>query len=189
MAGNSAQITIAQMARVYLAPVGTAAPADSTAVMATPWRDVGYFTPDSLQFATDPSFQEVKSHQSNYSTRRFQDADAASVQVDLQQWNGENFRAVFGGGTITPIVGTPTQYRFAPPSIGAREQVACIIEIIDGTKHYRRVIPACQQVEGVQQDMQKGQESILPLRLSVIGSDLGDPWYDLTDDPAFAPAA
>jgi hypothetical protein len=187
MAGNKAQITVAQMARVFLAPVGTVAPADSTVVMPTGWRDVGYFTPDSLHFATDPSFEEVRSHQSNYPTRRFQTEDAATCEVDLQQWNGQNFMAVYGGGTITTITGTPSQYRFAPPAIGARTQVSAVIEIIDGAKHYRRVIPSCEQVEGVDQTFEKTSESILPLRLSVIGSDLGDPWYDLTDDPAFAP--
>lgn len=189
MAGNKAQITVAQMARVYLAAVGTAAPADSTVALAAPWRDVGYFTPDSLNFSTDPSFEEVRSHQSNYATRRFQTEDAATAEVDLQQWNGDNFKAVYGGGTITTIAGTPSQYRFAPPAIGARTQVAAIIELIDGTKHYRRVIPACEQIEGVEQSFEKTAESTLPLRLSIIGSDLGDPWYDLTDDPAFAPAA
>jgi hypothetical protein len=191
MAVNKGRIRVAQIARVYLAPVGTAAPADATIALAAAWREVGYFTPDSLSWATDPSFEEVRSHQSNYPTRRFQTEDAATLSVDLQEWSGENFKAVYGGGTITSIaVGTTaTHYRFAPPQIGGRQQVAALVEIIDGAIHFRRIIPACEQIEGVEQSFEKTSESILPLRLSVLGSDLGDPWYDLSDDPAMAPAA
>lgn len=191
MALNKARIRVAQIARVYLAPVGTAAPANATVAMDPAWREVGYFTPDSLQWATAPKFDEVRSHQSNWPTRIFQTEDAATLQVNLQEWSGANFKAVYGGGTITTITvaGSPgtTHYRFAPPQIGARDTVAACIEIIDGVIAHRRIIPTCQQHEGVTQNLQKAKESDLPLRLTILGSDLGDPWYDLSDDPAFDP--
>jgi hypothetical protein len=195
MATDANQIVVAQMARVWLAPIGTAAPAGPGVVMPTGWREVGLFTPDSLQWSTDPSFEEVRSHQSNYPTRRFQTEDAASMQVDLQQWNGDNFSAVYGGGTIVEVAAVtgppavPLHYKYSPPGIGGRSGVEACIEITDGSKHYRRLIPKCEQNEGVEQNFQKTSESTLPLRLSVLGSDIGDPWYDLTDDAAFAPAA
>lgn len=187
--GNASNIFVAQMARVYLAPVGTAAPATPIGVMPAAWREVGLFTPDSLSWATDPSFEEVRSHQSNFPTRRFQTEDAASAEVDLQEWTGENFKAVYGGGTIVKTAGPPAYYRYSPPAVGGRNTVAACIEIADGSKHYRRMIPRCEQSEGVEQSFERTSESTLPLRLSVLGSDLGDPWYDLTDDPAFDPAA
>ncbi len=192
--GNN-NIVVAQMARLWLAPVGTAAPAGPAVVMPTGWRDVGLFTPDSLGWATDPSFEEVRSHQSRYPTRRFQTEDAASVSVDLQEWTAENFMAVYGGGTVQTIAAVtgppaiPMHYRFAPPAIGGRQIVEACIEIIDGSKHYRRIVPRCEQNEGVEQTFEATSESTLPLRLAVLGSDVGDPWYDLTDDPSFAPAA
>ena len=193
--GNANNIVVAQMARVYLAPIGTAAPTDPVTAMPTAWREVGLFTPDSLGWSTDPSFEEVRSHQSNYPTRRFQTEDAATVSVDLQEWSGENFKAVYGGGEVITIAADPAatppvpeHYRFSPPGVGGRSGVAACVEIIDGTKHYRRIVPRCEQTEGVEQTFEKTSESTLPLRLSVLGSDVGDPWYDLSDDPAFAPA-
>lgn len=185
--GNANNIVVAQMARVYLAAVGTAAPATPVSVMPTGWREVGLFTPDSLSWATDPSFEEVRSHQSNFPTRRFQTEDAATAEVDLQEWTGENFKAVYGGGTVTKYTTPITYYRYSPPAVGGRNTVAACIEIVDGNKHYRRMIPRCEQSEGVEQSFERTSESTLPLRLSVLGSDLGDPWYDLTDDPAFEP--
>jgi hypothetical protein len=195
MAGDRTRIRVAQMARVWLAPVGTAAPGDHIMAMPAGWRDVGYFTPDSLGWSTDPSFEEIRSHQSDYPTRRFQTEDAATIEVDLQEWSGENFIAVYGGGTIVEVPAVPgppaiaLHYKFTPPAVGGRQDVAACVEIIDGTLHYRRIVPVCTQVEGVEQSMERTAESTLPLRLSVIGSDIGSPWYDLTNDPAFEPAA
>lgn len=186
MATDATRIRVAQLARVFLAPVGTTAPADEVAALASGWVDVGYFTPDSLNWATDPTFETVASHQSNYPTRRFQTADAATVEVDLQEWSGANFKAVYGGGTLTEV--TTGHFKFSPPAIGGRSETAVILEIIDGTLKYRRVIPKAQQVEGASQTFNKTSESILPLRLSVLGSDVGDPWYDLNNDPTFDPS-
>jgi hypothetical protein len=189
MATDASRLVVPQMARVYLAPVGTAAPADPVIAPATAWREVGYFTPDSLQMATDPSFESAQAHQSAYPIRRWQTTDSATIQVNLQEWSGDNFKAVYGGGTITTVTGPPLHYKFVPPAIGGRSEIAAMIEIIDGTKHYRRIVPKAMQIEGVEQSFDRTNESTLPLRLTVIGSDTADPWYDLTDDPAFAPAA
>jgi hypothetical protein len=191
MAADATRITVAQMARVWLAPVGTTAPDGPVAVMGVGWFDVGYFTPDSLQFATSPAFQAVQSHQSAYRTRSIQTEDAATLQVNLQEWSAANFKAVYGGGTIaavTPSGGGTEYYKFTPPALGGRGQVAAVVEINDGTVNFRRVIPRAEQTEGVTIQLQKTQEATLPLRLSVLGSDVAAAWYDMTDSPAFDPA-
>lgn len=189
------QMFVAQMARVWLAPVGTLAPAGPATIMPTGWVDCGLFTPDSLGWSTDPSFEQIRSHQSKFPTRNIQTEDAGAVSVDLQQWNAANFKAVYGGGTVVVVpeaVGPPAipeHYRFSPPEIGGRQTVAACIELIDGAKHYRRMVPRCEQNEGVEQSFEAASESTLPLRLAILGADIGDPWYDITDDPAFEPAA
>jgi hypothetical protein len=180
--GDASRVVVAQNARIYLAPLGTAAPATATGVLAAGWKEVGLFTPDSLKWKTDPQFQEVRSHQSNYATRRMQTNDGATVDVDLQEWSADNFYAVYGGGNFTTSSGS---YVFSPPGVGNRVDVAAIIEIIDGGKAFRRIIPRTSQVEGVEQSFTRANESTLPLRLSVIGTDALDAYYDLTNDPAF----
>ncbi|MEE1764420.1 phage tail tube protein [Streptomyces sp. SP18BB07] len=194
MAGenNNNEIVIPQLCRTWLAPVGTTAPADATVTMPAGWYTVGLFTEDSLKFNSEPNFEQVRSAQSSYPTRTFQTTDAATVEVDLQQWSGRNFRAVYGGGSIaavTPSGGGASHYRFAPPRIGGRTEVAACIEVIDGGKHYRYVIPRVMQMEGVSKDLAKSKEAVLPLRLAVQGGDDTDAWYVLTDDPAFQPPA
>jgi len=187
---DRSQIVVAQDAKVSLSAVGTAAPTDVLTPLLTPWAEVGLFTPDSLQFNTDPSFEEVRSHQSRYPTRRFQTEDAATLQVDLQQWNATNFKAVYGGGEVEKIseTGEPDVYQFTPPEIGGRSSTAAVTELRDGPKRYRRIIPVSEQSEGVEQTFEATSESTLPLRLAVMGGDIGAPWYDLSNDPSFAPA-
>ncbi|MEU8540910.1 hypothetical protein AB0C52_13135 [Streptomyces sp. NPDC048717] len=194
MAGETAnnnEILIPSLTRVWLALVGTVAPTDATVPMPAGWRAVGLTTEDSLKFNSEPNFESVRSAQSSYPTRTFQTQDSSTLEVDLQQWSGENFRAVYGGGEIVEIKAADTNkhYRFTPPKMGGRTEVAACIEVIDGSKHYRYVFPRTMQMEGVSKDLTKTKESVLPLRLAVQGGDDTDPWYTITNDPAFAPAA
>uniref|UniRef100_UPI003F499766 phage tail tube protein n=1 Tax=Streptosporangium sp. CA-235898 TaxID=3240073 RepID=UPI003F499766 len=180
------------LSRVWLAPVGTAAPAGPTIAMDEDWRDVGHFTPDSLNWETSPEFEEAKSAQSDYAIASWQTGDGATLEVDLYEWTGANFQAVFGGGTITKITpagdpAPPPYFKFVPPKVGARDEVAVVVELINGGRHMRRIIPRAQQVEGVTQSLNKTEASILPLRLKVLGSDLADPFYDLSDFDSFDP--
>ncbi|MER5301301.1 hypothetical protein ABT039_17765 [Streptomyces lasiicapitis] len=189
---NSNEIVIPSLTRVWLAAIGVSAPGDATAPMPEGWRAVGLTTEDSLKFNSEPNFEQVRSAQSSYPTRTFQTQDAGTLEVDLQQWSGENFRAVYGGGTITEITpkeGTRKHYRFVPPRIGGRTEIAACIEVIDGGKHYRYMLPRTMQMEGVSKELAKTKEAILPLRLALQGSDDVDAWYLITDDPAFQPAA
>jgi hypothetical protein len=191
---NATQIVVPARTRLWLAPVGTTAPTDAAIPMPAGWYSVGLTTEDSLKFNEEPQFEQVKSAQTDFPSRTFQTSDSATIEVDLQQWNAKNFKAVFGGGTITEITpggeGTPPKhYKFTPPRIGGRSEVAAVIEVIDGAKLYRYIVPRAMQMEGVQTDLQKAKEAVLPLRLAVQGGDDADAWYLITNDPSFADAA
>ncbi|MFK0290734.1 hypothetical protein ACIQU6_09680 [Streptomyces sp. NPDC090442] len=188
---NSNEIVVPSLTRVWLAQVGTTAPADATSAMPADWHAVGLTTEDSLKFNQEPSFEQVRSAQSSYPTRTFQTQDAATIEVDLQQWSGTNFVAVYGGGEITEVTAkdSKTHYRFTPPRIGSRSEIAGCIEVIDGGKSYRFVVPRSMQMEGVNTELAKAKEAVLPLRLAVQGGDDTDAWYVITNDPSFAPIA
>lgn len=186
MATDPTRITIAQMARVYLAPVGSIAPADESASLDAAWREVGLFTPDSVRFTDDPSFEAVTSHQSAFPTRRFQTASAGSFEVDLQEFSGKNLLSVFGGGTLSQV--SSGHYKFVPPVIGGRSSAACLLDITDGARKFRLVIPQADCTEQVQFDMRRTNETTLPLRLAILGSDAVDPYYWLSNAADWNPA-
>ena len=187
MSTDPDQILSAQRAYIYLAEVGTAAPVDVTAAPAAAWVNVGLTTPDSLSFSTEPQFETVQSHQSDYETRRIQSSDSAALAVDLQQWNAENLKAVFGGGTITEATPGSGVFKYVPPAIGTRKEKACMVEIVDGTRKYRWIYPRTLQVEGVQLELHKGSSTNLALRLAVLGGDDTDAWYVLSNDDSLDP--
>lgn len=190
MTVNAQEILVPSRAYVYVADVGTAAPETSSDTLPAGWKNVGLFTPDSLSFSTEPEFEEVQSHQSDYPTRRMQTSESGSVSVDLQQWNENNLVTVFGGGTVTEPdpVAAAGEYKFTPPALGSRPERSVILEVIDGAKRYRWVFPRVMQVEGVEAEFQRGQEARLPLRLAILGDDTGEPWYLLSNDPGLEPA-
>ncbi len=182
---NASQVVVPARTYIYLAPVGTMAPVDVATDPTSEWIYVGLTTPDSLAFNTEPEFEEVNSGQSDYPVRRFMTSETATVEVDLIQWNEFNLKNVYGGGAVTQA--SAGVYKFTPPTAGARTERAAIIDVVDGTKRYRYIVPRTMQVEGVSSDLQKGQEARLPLRLAVLGADDVVPWTMLTNDAAFLP--
>jgi hypothetical protein len=112
----------------------------------------------------------------------WQTKDAASLEVELLEWSAQNFIAVYGGGSIeeiTPEGGGAKYYKYTPPSIGTRSEVAAVLELGDGLRKMRRIIPRCMQREGVQQELSRDESGTLPLNLSVLGSDVGSAFYDV----------
>lgn len=184
MTTTPGRVVVAGMARQYLAPVGSTFPTTAAAALDAAFIEVGLFTPDSLKFATDPNFEEILAHQSAYPVRTIQTTDKATLEVDLLEWSAPSFMSAFGGGSITEI--TPgVQFKYSPPAIGGRLEKASISEIVDGTKTYRLCIPRCQQQQGATLDLKRTGPATLPLQMKVLGGDVGDPWYLLTNDTAF----
>lgn len=191
MATNPFFMFVAGMARVYLGEVGTPAP---TTMDPATWdaglKEVGLFTRDSLNFSTNPSFESITSAQSAYPTRRIENGAEGTLAVDLQEWKADNFKAVYGGGTVTETEPGSGIYKFSPPAVGARTEKMAVVLVQDGERNAVLVIPRVMQLQGVEHDLGGGSESILPLRLDVLGSGSGDPFYWLDDDEAaFAAAA
>src|SRR6478736_6800951 len=100
------EVSVASRTYLFLAATGSTAPTDATTALGAPWKCVGLTTPDSVSFSTSPSFKEVPSGQSDYPAIRFQDADSATLAAQLLQFSGKNFKAVYGGGTLSAIAGS-----------------------------------------------------------------------------------
>lgn len=184
MAGNKDRITIPGRFRLWLDSTGAAAPATAIASMPTGWRDVGFTTPDGTSFAASFEQLAVMSHQSDYPTRKGITSRTGRVTCVLQEWSGENYQAVQGGGEVTEV--TTGVYKFVPPD-GNNESLQACLEVVDGTKHYRYIIPQGSIGEGPEIPLNKTAESTLPFAFDVEGQDGVPPWYLITDDPAFAP--
>jgi hypothetical protein len=180
---------------VWLGAAGSVIP-DDLSDPDDPFYAVGLTTEDALKFSDKPTFETVRSAQADYPTRRIQTTADATLAVELQEWSSQNFQAAFGGGSVSIAKAaapgppaTPAIYKYSPPPMGGRIELACMIDVRDGTRNYRVVFPRTLQIDGAELALPKGKESVLPLSLAVLGASGVDPWYILSDDPAMEPIA
>lgn len=181
---NANNIIIPGQFTLYTAPVGTAAPADATSALAAAWTDLGFTTEDGTSFTTDPAFEEVRSHQSDYPTRLLKTGDSAVAAATLQEFNRAGLIQAFGGGTVTTV--SAGQYRYDPPGPGQSTPTAVILEWVDGTARFRLVMPKARARSGVELGLAKTSEAGLPVSLSAEGQAGQSPWYLLSNAPALA---
>lgn len=178
---NANNIVIPGKFTLYVAPVGSTAPTTAEASLAAAWADLGYTTEDGSSFSTDPSFEEVRSHQSDFPTRLLKTGDSAGVACTLQEFTRNSLLTAFGGGAITTV--SAGQYRYDPPAQGVSTPTAVIMEWADGPTVYRLVIPKARARSGIEIGLGKTSESGLPINLTVEGQANQSPWYLLTNAP------
>lgn len=193
MARDSSAIFVPQDARVFVGALGSVAPTDADVAPAIAWADAGWFDPGSLRFSVNPDFGQTNSHGAAGPTRQFQTKEAQAFECDLQQFTAPALEIVFGGGTRTqitaPSVGPPAvlgQYRWDPPKMGTRKDMAAIMQVTDGSKQARLVMPRGACTEQVQTDFHNNAETQLPMRLSLVSPDIGSAYYWLADWAGFS---
>lgn len=185
----SDQIVVAGEFEIFVAPEGSSLPLDSTTPLDPTFVSVGLTTRDGSAFQISPTYTNVESHQSQYPTRTFRTKQTGVIRAALQEWNDTNFTTAFGGGTVTENGTATGEYRFDPPAGSGTDVVAVVLQLVDGTKHYRFVVETSQAQSPVELPFTPDAESVLPLELSVLGDGTGAPWHMLTNDPAFSPTA
>lgn len=184
MAQDTAQIRIAPAGDIYVAPVGTTAPADEVAAWPAGWVNLGLATEDGVTLTDSKTMTEIRSWQQFYVSRRTVNARDFALRFVLQQWNKANVSLAFGGTTTTtPSAG---HNKVVPPSPSFIDYRAVGIEWTDGSLHYRLIMPKALNSDNVESMLRRSEESRLPITMGLVGVAGQDPWFMLTDDPAFA---
>lgn len=183
MAKDVDQILIGANGAMWIAPVGTVAPADETEAPGAGWVDIGHSSEDGVSFKIDKNIEVVDVWALFEHARRFvtsRDITASSV---LRQWNKDTVVLAFGGGDVTTV--TAGHFKYTPPPPEDLDERASLIDWADGTRNYRLVIPRVMVTEGLETKIARTDPADLPVTLGVLGTDGVDPFYLLTNDPAF----
>jgi hypothetical protein len=180
------EIVVGANGTVWTAPVGTAAPADEDAAPAAGWVDLGYVSEDGVTVTDAKTLEVISVWQLFYAARRIVTARELNLSFALRQWSKDTVPFAFGGGEIT----TPTagHHKYTPPAPEDLDERALMIDWQDGTKHYRWVVLRGMVTDNVETNLTRTAAADLPITFGMNGSDTGDPWYLLTDDPALDPA-
>lgn len=183
MAQDTDQIRVAPNGNVYVAPVGTAAPVEPATAPSGTWVQLGLTNEDGVVFMDGKSITDIMVWQQFYAARKVVESKEASVAFQLAQWSPDTVKLAFGGGAVTATPGTNARY--APPAPEVIDERALMVDWQDGSIHYRIVIPRGMVTENVETTFKRTDAAWLPITFGVIGEAGVDPWYLLTDDPAF----
>lgn len=179
MAIDGTEVRVAGAGHVYVAPAGTALPADLEALPAA-WLDLGYVTEDGVGFSFGRETSDLNAWQGS-KIRVLTTAEPASVNFALMQTNKDTLPVAFGGGSIATAGGVHT---YTPPAAGVNTERAAVIEFTDGDVSYRYCIPRIQLEGAVEFTLVKTGAVTYPLTFGVLDA---DPKYTIvSDDPALA---
>lgn len=185
MAQDSDEVVIGSSGDIYVAPVGTTLPTDPTASLAAGWSgSLGYVTEDGVQWAPNFEINQIPAWQSFYPVRTLITGRNISVGFSLMQWNTPSLILAFGGGAVTEPSGNV--FRYSPPSASELDERALIVEWADGDKDYRLVVPKGLVSDLGETQLARTEAAVLPITFTINAPPEGqDPWYLLTNDPAF----
>ena len=185
MANVADEIAIFANGKVSYAPSGTDLPT-GLGDLDPAFVEVGYIGEDGVEMSPSLEEEVTRAWQSFYPVRRTVTERDLTLGFALHQWNPDNVVLAFGGGQITTP--SPGVHRYDPPSPEEQPEYAVVVDGFDGDKHYRFVLKRARNTELGDVTLQRGESAALPVTLGIVG-DTGDgtqPWYFLTDDPAFA---
>lgn len=186
------EVVVGANGNVYVAPLGTAAPVDPTTPPAAAWIDIGYTTEDGIEQTPSVETNEVRAWQAFYPIRRTITGRGLTIGFSILQWNKNTVPFAFGGGSVVQVPATAgppavaAHSRYNPPAPGAIDERAMIVHWVDGSKIYRLVIPKGMNTDLGASSLTKSDASALPITFTVLGTDGADPFYLITNDPAFA---
>jgi len=187
MAKDSSQLVIAGTGSVYVAPVGTAAPADVTAAYGAGWIECGYTTDDAVTFTDSKEVNPIMAWQSFYPIDRRIVTRDATVSFVLQQWSDDTLKLAFGGGTVTTV--SAGLFKYVPPLPEVIDYRQLSIEFKDGAVTTRYFMPKGMVQDNVESQLSKSDSAKLPIVFGMVTTGTGDPWYYLSNKTSLDPAS
>jgi len=178
-------ILVGQNGQAYVAPLGTAEPANVASSLDAAFVELGIISEDGAKPVDSKETVDIPGWQSFYTYRTIVTKRDFRVGFVMREWKRETFALAFGGGTFVDQGGGMTKYE--PPSPETIDERVFVLDWQDGDANYRLVIPRCQVVEAVETQLARTVAADLPVTLAVLAPATGAlPWYPLTDAEQFA---
>lgn len=175
-----AHVTVAGTGTVWVAPEGTAIPVDLTAPP-TPWLDTGYTSEDGVTVTMSRDQEEIMAWQAVDPVRVLVTAEPKTVELELLEFDRTSIGLAFRGGSWTGTA--PGPFTYMPPSAGAQDVRAMIIDGLDGAKKFRLNYPRVQLQGDVEYVLTRTDAVRLPLEFAVLASTPS--WSIVGDLPGF----
>lgn len=139
-----AAVRIGVTGEVNVAPVGTAAPTSSTAALNAAFIGLGLVSEDGVTEAWDDSVDNIKAWQNNMIVRAQTTESVATLQFVMIETKGKTIEAYYKGSTISVV--SAGQWKIDVKGAQSDPR-AWVIDVVDGTKHYRIYVPTGEITE------------------------------------------
>ncbi len=185
---NPLATVVAGVHHLFFAPLGTTLP---TVVGTAPGQGlddaftaVGYTADTGAAFAVDTQTQDLYASQSNDPIRTIVQSKKATIQAPLIEWSASSLTAAFGGGTITAATGG---WKYVPPAAGELDEVAAVLDIVDGTERIRLVVERGLVAGSISASLVKNAFATLPITFTALAPVVNPTaWHLLGSNDAFA---
>ena len=173
-------VTVAGTGAVWVAPEGTAIPADLTPPP-TPWEDVGYVGEDGVSFTFSRDQEEINAWQSSEPVRVLITNEPKTIEFELLEFDREALLLAFRGGAFT---GSAAPYTYTPPDPGTSDVRAMIIDGKDGALTFRFAFPRVQLQGDLEFALLRTDAVRLSMEFGVLAS--ATKWSIISDLPGFS---
>jgi hypothetical protein len=162
MALTADNVVVGITGRVYIAPVDTAAPTDSTTALDAGFVDLGYVSTDGVEFATDKSTAQIRAWQKADLVREIVTEATVTYSFMLLESSQAVIEAYFGS---TMTAGKIT---LDPSATGGRKSF--VIDVIDGDKAIRHYVPTAEILSVDAQTISNGEALMYGLTVTAYSS-------------------
>jgi hypothetical protein len=169
---NASNVLVATTGAVYVAPLGTSPPANSTASWSTAWKELGYLSEDGIE--EDPSIdvQEIKVWQSGLIVRRVLTGSGLQWKFTVVETNLATVGLFWPGSVVTQLTGPPVETRtdiktpvIVPQAIG--------FDVLDGSTIERTVVPRAELAGRDSRNLVNGAARPFPITMSGVPDTAG----------------
>jgi hypothetical protein len=192
MAQNSENIVIGASGQIFTGPASDdlTLPTDVETDLDSELVEVGTVSDDGVTFTDSRTSEDINSWSSFYPVKSITTGKTGSLEFVCREWNPESVALAFGGGEIDETAGVAT-YVPAPPQV--QDYRALVVQWEDDGGIFRLVSPRGRVSGDVSTNLVRTGPADLPIsyQINPAGIPVEDeletnPWYLLTDHPAFA---
>ena len=152
---------------IWIAPVGTKAPATVNTAPADPWQTLGYLSEDGVKVSQSTDSQNIMSWQSKSPLRSFVTSREVSLEFTMLELSKRNFELYFGqkiDDTTDPAEFSVTVRGDAPAY-----QYAVLLDLVDGDLITRLYYPRASLSQAG--DMEVTQQGAIGLPVTMAAQD------------------
>lgn len=181
---TSSEIRVAGTGEIFVAPVGTTAPTDSTTALNAAFIGLGYTTENGVTIKRSTDREAINAWQSTTPLRYVYNGVDLSVGAEFLQSNKNTIKLFLGSGDFS---GTGGNYKADVPTVPSQDARALVVQFDDGTIHRRLYIPKCEVSEVGDSAVTRNAAQTYALTFAALTPTSGTvlaTWF--TDDSAFA---